>query len=64
MNITIIGAGIAGCSAAIVLAAAGYHVHVLEKQRSWTFKSSGTFLWISHSAHELQWMISRPNLLR
>lgn len=44
-DIVIIGAGIAGCSAAIALASAGHRVRVLEKQSAWKFQSSGIFIY-------------------
>lgn len=45
MDILIIGAGIAGCSAAIALTTAGHRVRVLEKQDAWRFQSSGIFVY-------------------
>ena len=45
MDILILGAGIAGCSAAISLASAGHKVRVLEKQPAWRFQSSGIFVY-------------------
>ncbi|WP_370207463.1 FAD-dependent oxidoreductase [Pararhodobacter marinus] len=45
LDIIIIGAGIAGCSAAIALTQAGHRVRVLEKQTEWRFQSSGIFVY-------------------
>ena len=45
LDIAIIGAGIAGCSAAIALAAGGHRVRLLERQDAWRFQSSGIFLY-------------------
>jgi 2-polyprenyl-6-methoxyphenol hydroxylase-like FAD-dependent oxidoreductase len=45
LDIVIVGAGIAGCSAAIALTAAGHRVRVLEKQDAWRFQSSGIFVY-------------------
>ena len=44
-SVLIVGGGIAGCSAAIALAANGHRVHVIEKQREWRFQSSGIFIY-------------------
>lgn len=41
----IVGAGIAGCSAAIALAQAGVQVTLVEKQPEWRFQSSGIFVY-------------------
>ena len=41
----IVGAGIAGCSAAIALAQQGVRVTMVEKQRAWKFQSSGLFIY-------------------
>lgn len=41
----IVGAGIAGCSAAIALAQQGMRVTLVEKQRAWRFQSSGLFIY-------------------
>ena len=45
LDIVISGGGIAGCSAAIALTAAGHKVHILEKQAAWKFQSSGIFVY-------------------
>jgi 2-polyprenyl-6-methoxyphenol hydroxylase-like FAD-dependent oxidoreductase len=44
-DIVIAGAGIAGCAAAIALAAAGHRVRVLEREAEWRFASSGIFVY-------------------
>ena len=44
-KILIVGAGIAGCSAAIALAAKGMRVTLVEKQAEWRFQSSGIFIY-------------------
>jgi 2-polyprenyl-6-methoxyphenol hydroxylase-like FAD-dependent oxidoreductase len=44
-NALIVGAGIAGCSAALALARKGWTVSVLEKQPRWAFQSSGIFVY-------------------
>lgn len=41
----VVGAGIAGCSAAIALADRGVRVQVVEKQAVWRFASSGIFVY-------------------
>lgn len=41
----VVGAGIAGCSAAIVLAKRGIKVTLIEKQNEWRFQSSGIFVY-------------------
>ena len=41
----IVGAGIAGCCAAIALARAGWSVSLVEKQPAWQFQSSGIFVY-------------------
>lgn len=41
----IVGAGIAGCSAAIALADRGVRVTLIEKQAEWRFQSSGIFVY-------------------
>lgn len=45
MKILIIGAGIAGCCAAIALAQDGHNIRVVEKQDKWRFQSSGIFVY-------------------
>ncbi|MCB1405605.1 MAG: FAD-dependent monooxygenase [Rhodobacteraceae bacterium] len=45
LSITIAGAGIAGCAAAIALAQAGHAVQVIERAARWEFASSGIFLY-------------------
>jgi 2-polyprenyl-6-methoxyphenol hydroxylase-like FAD-dependent oxidoreductase len=44
-KVLIVGAGIAGCSAAIALADQGMHVTLVEKQAEWRFQSSGIFIY-------------------
>ncbi|WP_397474825.1 FAD-dependent oxidoreductase [Pusillimonas sp.] len=44
-NALIVGAGIAGCSAAITLASRGIAVTLLDKQTEWRFQSSGIFVY-------------------
>lgn len=44
-RVLIVGAGIAGCSAAIALADKGMHVTLIEKQAEWRFQSSGIFIY-------------------
>jgi len=44
-NALIIGAGIAGCSAAITLASRGVAVTLVDKQDEWRFQSSGIFVY-------------------
>ncbi|MFZ4286656.1 FAD-dependent oxidoreductase [Variovorax sp. HJSM1_2] len=44
-KVLIVGAGIAGCSAAIALAQRGWRVSVIEKQPQWQFQSSGIFVY-------------------
>jgi 2-polyprenyl-6-methoxyphenol hydroxylase-like FAD-dependent oxidoreductase len=44
-KVLIVGAGIAGCSAAIALADKGMHVTLVEKQAEWRFQSSGIFIY-------------------
>lgn len=44
-KVLIVGAGIAGCSAALALAGAGWSVSVIEKQPRWAFQSSGIFVY-------------------
>jgi len=41
----IVGAGIAGCSTAIILARQGVSVTLIEKQTEWRFQSSGIFVY-------------------
>lgn len=41
----IVGAGIAGCSAAVALAERGVQVTLIEKQAVWRFQSSGIFIY-------------------
>ncbi|WP_198085929.1 FAD-dependent oxidoreductase [Variovorax sp. E3] len=43
--VLIVGAGIAGCSAAIALADKGFRVTLIEKQAEWRFQSSGIFIY-------------------
>ncbi|OAN73375.1 monooxygenase [Jannaschia sp. EhC01] len=45
LDILIIGAGIAGCCAAIALTQKGHPVRVVEKQDAWRFQSSGIFVY-------------------
>lgn len=45
LSITITGAGIAGCAAAIALAQAGHAVRVIERAARWEFASSGIFVY-------------------
>jgi 2-polyprenyl-6-methoxyphenol hydroxylase-like FAD-dependent oxidoreductase len=44
-KVLIVGAGIAGCSAAIALADKGMHVTLVEKEAQWRFQSSGIFIY-------------------
>lgn len=44
-NALIVGAGIAGCSAAITLAARGVAVTLVDQQTEWRFQSSGIFVY-------------------
>ena len=44
-KVLIVGAGIAGCSAAIALADKGMQVTLVEKQAEWRFQSSGIFIY-------------------
>ena len=44
-EVLIVGAGIAGCSAAIGLAGAGWSVRLVERQSEWRFQSSGIFVY-------------------
>jgi 2-polyprenyl-6-methoxyphenol hydroxylase-like FAD-dependent oxidoreductase len=44
-KILVVGAGIAGCCAAIALAARGFTVSLIEKQDEWRFQSSGIFVY-------------------
>ena len=44
-TVLIVGAGIAGCSAAIALADRGFEVMLVEKQAEWRFQSSGIFIY-------------------
>lgn len=44
-HVLIVGAGIAGCSAAIALADRGLRVTLVEKQAEWRFQSSGIFIY-------------------
>lgn len=47
----IVGAGIAGCSAALALAQRGWQVEVIEKQPQWRFQSSGIFVYSNGLDH-------------
>ena len=44
-SVLIVGAGIAGCSAAIALAQRGARVTLIEQQAAWRFQSSGIFVY-------------------
>lgn len=44
-SVLIVGAGIAGCAAAIALRQNGIHVKVIEKASRWEFNSSGIFVY-------------------
>jgi 2-polyprenyl-6-methoxyphenol hydroxylase-like FAD-dependent oxidoreductase len=44
-KILVVGAGIAGCCAAVALAARGFNVRLVEKQDVWRFQSSGIFVY-------------------
>ncbi len=44
-SVLVVGAGIAGCSAAIALAHRGARVTLIEKQAEWRFQSSGIFVY-------------------
>lgn len=45
LDILIIGAGIAGCCAAIALTQTGHRVRIIERQDAWRFQSSGIFVY-------------------
>lgn len=45
LPVLVVGAGIAGCSAAIALAQRGARVTLVEKQAEWRFQSSGIFVY-------------------
>lgn len=47
----IVGAGIAGCSAALALVQQGWDVEVIEKQPQWRFQSSGIFVYSNGLNH-------------
>lgn len=44
-SVLIVGAGIAGCAAALALAVRGLRVRLIEKQPVWRFQSSGIFVY-------------------
>lgn len=50
-NVLIVGAGIAGCSAALALARDGWQATVIEKQPEWRFQSSGIFVYSNGLQH-------------
>lgn len=50
-KVLIVGAGIAGCSAALALARGGWQATVIEKQPEWRFQSSGIFVYSNGLAH-------------
>ena len=50
-KVLVVGAGIAGCCAAIALAARGFRVRLIEKQDEWRFQSSGIFVYSNGLAH-------------
>jgi 2-polyprenyl-6-methoxyphenol hydroxylase-like FAD-dependent oxidoreductase len=50
-KLLVVGAGIAGCCAAIALAARGFVVKLIEKQDEWRFQSSGIFVYSNGLAH-------------
>jgi len=62
LSIVIIGAGIAGCSAAIALTQAGHKVRVLERQDAWRFQSSGIFVY-SNGLEALEDLGVLPDIL-
>ena len=62
LSIVIIGAGIAGCSAAIALTQAGHHVRVIERQDAWRFQSSGIFVY-SNGLRALEDLGVLPDIL-
>ena len=45
LGILIVGAGVAGCCAAIALTQTGHRVRIVEKQEAWRFQSSGIFVY-------------------
>lgn len=61
-HVLIVGAGIAGCSAAIVLANRGIRVTLIEKQAEWRFQSSGIFVY-SNGLAALQRVGVLPDIL-
>lgn len=50
-KVLIVGAGIAGCCAALVLARDGWQVSVIDKQPKWQFQSSGIFVYSNGLDH-------------
>lgn len=50
-KVLIVGAGIAGCSAALALVQRGWEAVVIEKQPQWRFQSSGIFVYSNGLNH-------------
>ncbi|MGJ3507781.1 FAD-dependent oxidoreductase [Enemella sp. A6] len=61
-DILLVGAGIAGCAAAIALAERGHHVRLIERESVWAFASSGIFLY-SNALQSLEHLGVLPAVL-